>query len=217
VARGSRVPLAALLTNLAFTLASLVTFAVFFTRTGSRQSVLVLFGNDTLGLTAGALGAIFAMMALINLAAIVPSGVWSDRYGRKAVIVPSALVASAGLVLFAFTDSIVVFMIAAVVLAIGTGVGGSAPAAYAADVVPPEARGAGMGLYRTYGDLGFVLGPLLLGWIIDVTDSFSWALLINAALMGGAAIAFGLFAKETVARRDAAEEAVALQPEERSA
>jgi MFS family permease len=217
VARGSRVPLAALLTNLAFTLASLVTFAVFFTRTGSRQSVLVLFGNDTLGLTAGALGAIFAMMALINLAAIVPSGVWSDRYGRKAVIVPSALVASAGLVLFAFTDSIAVFMIAAVVLAIGTGVGGSAPAAYAADVVPPEARGAGMGLYRTYGDLGFVLGPLLLGWIIDVTDSFSWALLINAALMGGAAIAFGVFAKETVARRDAAEEAVALQPEERSA
>jgi MFS family permease len=210
------VPIAALLTNLGFTLASLVTFAIFFTRTGSRQSVLALFGNESLGLTAGALGAIFAMMALLNLAAIGPSGVWSDRYGRKAVIVPSALVASAGLVLFAFTDSIAVFIIAAIVTGIGTGLGGSAPAAYAADVVPAEARGVGMGLYRTYGDVGFVLGPVLLGWIIDATDSFSWALMFNAVLMAGAAIAFGLFARETVGRKVSREESVARPAEEAS-
>jgi hypothetical protein len=49
--------------------------------------------------------------------------------------------------------------------------------------------------------MGFVLGPLLLGWIIDVTDSFSWALIFNAVLLGGAAIVFGLFARETVMKR----------------
>ncbi len=196
----ARPPIAALFTNLGFTLTSMVTFAIFFTRTGSRQTVLALVASDRLGLTAGSIGGVFAMMALLNLATIGPSGVWSDRFGRKAVIVPSAMVASVGLLLFAFTDSLALFLIASVVLALGTGLGGSAPAAYAADVVPPQARGVGMGLYRTYGDFGFVLGPLLLGWTIDATDSFSWALIFNAALMGGTALAFGLFARETVSR-----------------
>ena len=187
--------------NMGLILISLVTFSIFFTRTGARQTVLPLSGNEDFGLSAGLLGLIFAMMALINLAMIVPSGAWADRFGRKRVIVPSALLAAGALGLFAVTDSIVVFLIAAVLLALGTGISGPAPAAYAADVIPAQARGMGMGLFRTYSDIGFVVGPLLLGWIVDATGGFGWALAFNAALMAGGALAFGLFAKETVAPR----------------
>ena len=187
--------------NMGLLLVSLVTFSIFFTRTGARQTVLPLAGNEDFGLSAGMLGLIFAMMALINLATIIPSGAWADRFGRKRVIVPSALLAAGALGLFAVTDSLAVFLIAAALLALGTGISGPAPAAYAADVIPAEARGMGMGLFRTYSDIGFVVGPLLLGWIVDATGGFGWALAFNAALMAGGALAFGLFAKETVAPR----------------
>ena len=187
-----------LLGNTGLLLVSMVTFSIFFTRTGARQTVLPLLANVKLGLTAGALGGIFAMMALINLMTIIPAGAWADRYGRKRTIVPSAMLAAGALCLFAFTDSIAVFLGAAALLALGTGISGPAPAAYAADVIPEESRGLGMGLFRTYSDIGFVIGPLLLGWIADVTDSFRWSLLFNAGLMAAGVTAFGLFAKETV-------------------
>ncbi len=187
-----------LLTNPGFTLVSIVTFSIFFTRTGARQTMVPLLGAEELGLTAGSLGAIFAMMALINLAAIGPAGAWADRFGRKRVIVPSAFVAVTGLTLFALTGNLWLFLVAAVLQAIGTGLSGPAPAAYAADVIPGHARGLGMGLYRTYSDIGFVMGPLLLGWIADTTGSFSWSLWFTAGLVTVSVVAFALFARETV-------------------
>jgi multidrug resistance protein len=189
-----------LFTNLGFTLISMVTFSIFFTRTGSRQTILALLGSERLGLSAGALGGVFAMMALLNLVAIGPSGAWADRFGRKRVIVPSAFITAGALLLFAVTGNLALFLVAAVLQGIGTGLGGPAPAAYAADIVPAAARGVGMGLYRTYSDVGFVIGPLLLGWIADATGSFSWALGFNAVLVAVCALAFALFARETVAR-----------------
>ena len=206
------VALRPLLANKGLLLVSLVTFSIFFTRTGARQTMLPLLGNDELGLTAGGLGGIFALMAFINLLTIVPAGAWADRFGRKRTIVPSAMLAAGALCLFAFTDSLSIFLIAAVLLALGTGISGPAPAAYAADVIPDEARGLGMGLFRTYSDVGFVVGPLLLGWIADTTGSFRLPLLFNAALMVAGVMAFALFARETVSRgddRDALQEGAA--------
>ena len=187
-----------LFSNLGFTLVSLVTFSIFFTRTGGRQTIVPLLGNEELGLSVGELGAVFAMMALINLVVIGPAGAWSDRLGRKRVIVPSTFGVAVGLVLFAISGNIALFMVAAVVQAVASGLAGPAPAAYAADVMPPEARGLGMGLYRTYSDIGFVIGPLLLGWIADTTGNFTAPLLFNAALVVFCSMAFALFARETV-------------------
>ena len=98
-------------------------------------------------------------------------------------------------------------------LAIGTGISGPAPAAYAADVIPEESRGLGMGLFRTYSDVGFVIGPLLLGWIADVTDSFRWSLLFNAALMASAVTVFAVFARETVGAPEDGQAAEKLRAE----
>ena len=191
-----------LFTNMGFTLVSLFTFSIFFTRTGARQTIIPLLGDDRLGLTAGSLGAVFAMMALLNLATIWPAGAWADRFGRKRVIVPSALLTAIGLGLFALTGNLALFLTAAVVQAIGTGLSGPAPAAYAADVIPAEARGLGMGLYRTYSDIGFVAGPLLLGWLADATGSFNWSLGATAILVAASALIFGLFARETAGRQE---------------
>ncbi len=200
---GTGSALGPLFRNRDFNLVSMVTFAIFFTRTGARQTILVLMGSARLGLSAGALGAVFAMMAVLNLLAIGPAGAWADRFGRKRVIVPSAFLTVGTLLLFAISGEIWIFLIAAVLQGIATGLGGPAPAAYVADVVPENARGVGMGLYRTYADVGFVIGPPLLGWIADSTGSFRWPLLFNAALIAVCVVPFSLFARETLAQRQA--------------
>lgn len=68
-----------------------------------------------------------------------------------------------------------------------------------------------MGLYRSTGDIGFVIGPPLLGWIADQT-SFTVALSVNAALAVMAGVLF-ILARETV-RRPAREAVPELRPAE---
>ncbi|KKK72101.1 hypothetical protein LCGC14_2907280, partial [marine sediment metagenome] len=139
------------------------------------------------------------MMTVLNLAVLLPAGTLIDKLGRKAVIVPSALVTGTALVLFAVSGNVWVFVLAGVVHGFGTGILGPAPVAYAADIAPPGMRGVTMGLYRTFGDAGFVVGPVLLGSLADFAG-FGWALTFNAVVLVSMALMFALFARETLRR-----------------
>ena len=97
-------------------------------------------------------------------------------------------------ILYAVASEPWVFVLAAVID--GAGLAG-VPAAYAADVAHPNLRGVSMGLYRTFGDVGFVAGPVFLGWLADV-GGFGRALGLNAVVLIGVGLAFGLLARETL-------------------
>ncbi|HEY8491786.1 MAG TPA: MFS transporter, partial [Dehalococcoidia bacterium] len=183
-----------------FLLVGLVAFGIFFTRTGARQTILPLVGVERFELTPGTLGLVFMLISVLNFVTIGPSGYIADRWGRKLAIAPGALVAGAALALFAVDGSLWLFLAASVLLGLGTGLAGPAPAAYVSDIARPELRGATLGLYRTLGDVGFVIGPPLLGFVAD-QGGLGWPLLLNAVLMAGAAAAFWLLAAETVRHR----------------
>ena len=89
------------------------------------------------------------------------------------------------------------FLISAGLLALGTTVVGPAPAAYTADIARPELYGLSMGLYRTAGDAGFMLGPVLLGALADLT-TIGWGLAANGIIVAAAALFFGAAARATV-------------------
>lgn len=186
------------ITDLNFVLISLVTLAIFFTRTGSRSTVLPLFGDNRLGLSPGQLGITFTVIAAFNLVTINWSGLLSDKYGRKAVIVPAAVLSGLSLLAFSYCRSYVAFLASGALLGLGTGMAGPAPAAYVADLARPGSYGLTMGIYRTFGDVGVSVGPVLLGWIAD-RFGYSPALWANGLLFVVAGLAFGLFARETVA------------------
>jgi DHA1 family multidrug resistance protein-like MFS transporter len=182
-----------------FLLVCLLTLSIFLTRTGGRLTLLPLVGENRLGMSPGALGLVFAMMTVLNLLTLAPAGTMIDKLGRKAVIVPSALLTGAALVLFAVSGEVWVFVLAGVLHGFGTGIVGPAPAAYAADVAPTGMRGVTMSLYRTFGDAGFVIGPVLLGWLADLAG-FGWALAFNAMVLVSIALLFAVFARETLRR-----------------
>ncbi len=163
---------AGLLRSRDFAAISVVTFAVFLTRTAGRQTLVPLLAASRFGMSVGTLSGIFTMMSAINVVLITPAAIMSDRLGRKAVIVLSGAVMLLALVLYGQANSVAIFILASVVLALGSALVGPAPAAYVADIAPADARGLAMGLHRTTGDLGFVIGPPLFGWLADST-SFS--------------------------------------------
>jgi len=160
----------ALLTNQTFLIVNLFSLMVFFTRTGSRHTLLPLLASGTVGMSATQLGLLFTVMATINFLFVFPAGVLTDRYGRKSVVLPGVALTVLALSLFAFSESLWAFFMAGVILGAGTGIIGPTPTAYIGDLAPHGKAGIAMGLHRTFGDLGFITGPIVLGIIADATE-----------------------------------------------
>jgi DHA1 family multidrug resistance protein-like MFS transporter len=185
-----------LATRIGFLLVSLVSFASAFTRTGALFNVIPILGQDRLRLSPDRIGFALALGSLAGFGLTYPAGVLVDRYGRKTVIVPATLLSSASLLLFLLAPSYAWFLAAALVWSIAQGVGGAAPTAYAVDVAPPRMNAAAMSLYRTLGDSGYVVGPIVLGL---VTDGFGveTALVTGAGLLAGVGLLFAWRAPES--------------------
>ena len=83
-----------------FLLIGLVTLSIFFTRSGSQNTVLPLFGAARLKIGPAKLGYGFSSIALLNLLTINTAGVACDRFGRKVVIVPSCLLIGVAIKMF---------------------------------------------------------------------------------------------------------------------
>jgi MFS family permease len=178
-----------------FLAVSLLTAMVFLTRAGGRFTVFPLLASAEFGYSASSIGALFTAMALINLIGLAPAAAITDRVGHKAAILPSGVVTALALALIAWTGDAAVFLGSALLLAVGTSIMGPAPAAYAANVAPDEVRGLAMGLYRSAGDFGFVLGPVVLGAIADAT-TLGGALAVNSVVVLAVTLLFGAAARE---------------------
>jgi MFS transporter, DHA1 family, multidrug resistance protein len=178
-----------------FVLIGAVTFAVFFTRAGGRSTILPLFAYNQVGASATQVGVLLSVLAVINVAVLYPTGALSDRFGRKLAIVPGVSLMAIAFVQLSRASSYPGLLTGAVLLGFGSGVGGPAPAAYMADLGPPERMGAALGLYRAIGDLGFLIGPIALGWVAD-TRGYSSALVVVAMVLGAAVLPFAFFARE---------------------
>ncbi len=196
---GGRSPTRTMLGNPTFIVVGLFTMMVFLTRTGSRQTLVPIIAVDEIEMSLTLLGVMLFVMTTINFFIVFPAGWLADRFGRKPVMVPGILLAGAGLLLFTLAGNVPMMFLAAIVMGVGTGVAGPAPAAYIADLAPPGQTSLAMGLYRTFGDLGFIIGPIALGFIAE-TSGMAAALNINVVLLVGIGIVLALVARETAGR-----------------
>jgi len=180
-------------------LIGLVGLTAAFARTGGLFNVIPLLAEDEMGLTPDQIGLGLGMISILGLVLVYPSGALVDRYGRKAVIVPSILLSGVAMLTFSWAHSFPTFMVASTFWAMATGIAGAAPAAYAADVAPPGMMSSAMSMYRTLSDMGYVLGPLALGAIADILtpDASLW---FTALILAGSGAAFAIFAQETLVR-----------------
>jgi MFS family permease len=112
----------------------------------------------------------------------IAAGAWSDRVGRKPLIVNGMLLQAAALGGLAASDgSFVIAVIAATVLGIGTALVYPTLLAAISDQVVPRARAPAIGVYRFWRDMGYVAGGLVAGVAADVI-SFEGAIALVAGL-----------------------------------
>ncbi|MBT4514385.1 MAG: MFS transporter [Chloroflexi bacterium] len=196
----TRSPTRTMLSNPTFVVVGLFTMMVFLTRTGSRQTLVPIIAVDEIEMSLTMLGVMLFVMTTLNFFVVFPAGWLSDRFGRKPVMIPSIFLAGIGLFLFTIANNVEMMFVAAIIMGIGTGVAGPSPAAYIADLAPPGHTSLAMGLYRTFGDLGFIIGPIALGFVAE-TSGMTAALNINVVLLVGTGILLAFVAKETAGRR----------------
>ena len=111
-----------------------------------------------------------------TLAAIYPAvwglgqlftGAWSDRIGRKGLIVAGMWVQAAGIAVIALSDGFAGFAAGAVLLGAGTAMVYPTLLAAIGDVAHPSWRASSVGVYRLWRDLGYAVGALLAGAVAD--------------------------------------------------
>jgi MFS family permease len=179
-----------------FVLVAFVTFVQFFARTGAMFNIVPLMGTERLGLSTSQIGLALTLINVLNIGTLYHAGVLSDRFGRKPVIWPSTVVAGLSMLAFAASGSYLAFIGSALLWGLGSGISGPSPGAYIADLAPPEQRGRVIGAYRTFSDAGYIVGPILLGWLGGVAG-FNAPLILTAALFVVSGLLFALFAPET--------------------
>jgi MFS family permease len=162
----------------------LLGFSVFFHRFGGMQSLIPLIAYGSIGIGIAHMGLVLGGITLCNVLVVGFAGRLSDRYGRKRVIVPAMALVGTGCAALALSDSVAVFLAATLLTGLAAGFGGAAPAAYLADIVAPAARGTSVGIYRTFGDVGTMLGPIVLG-----VAAASWGSAVAALTLAGVVLA----------------------------
>jgi MFS family permease len=133
-----------------------------------------------------------------TLAAIYPAvwglgqlftGAWSDRIGRKGLIVAGMWVQAVGIGVIALSAGFVGFASGAVLLGAGTAMVYPTLLAAIGDVAHPTWRASSVGVYRLWRDMGYALGALLAGAVADAfgLGAATWTIAALTFASGGVA------------------------------
>ncbi|KAF1694149.1 tetracycline resistance MFS efflux pump [Pseudoxanthomonas koreensis] len=121
----------------------------------------------------GVFGMVFAAVQFVSTPV---QGALSDRYGRRPVILLSCLGLGLDFIFMAVASSLGMLLIGRIISGIASASFTTANA-YIADVTAPEKRAKSFGMIGAAFGLGFVLGPLVGGWLggIDLRLPFWFA------------------------------------------
>jgi MFS family permease len=111
----------------------------------------------------------------------IATGPLSDRWGRKGLIVAGMWVQAAALFLTAFTREFEYWLIASLLLGLGTAMVYPSLIAAVSDASHPSWRARSLSVYRFWRDLGYAIGALSAGIVADLFG-LAWAIASIAAL-----------------------------------
>jgi MFS transporter, DHA1 family, tetracycline resistance protein len=133
------------------------------------------------------IGILLASYSFMQFLASPVLGWFSDRFGRKPVLLCSLVGSAVGYLLMANAASLAILFVARILAGVAGASVGTA-SAYIADITPPEDRSKRIGLIGAAFGIGFVLGPAIGGILshFSVIAPFWFAAILatlNAILM----------------------------------
>ena len=175
----------------------------------ASQAGLVNNLND--GMAWGLLPLFFAAAGLSVariglLAAIYPAvwglgqlftGAWSDRVGRKPLIVAGMFIQAVAIAALAAADEFAWWALAMFLLGVGTAFVYPTLLAVVSDVAAPSWRASAVGVYRLWRDLGFAVGAVITGVIADISNPET-AIWVVAAITAASGLVVVVRMRETL-------------------
>ena len=142
-------------------------FAEFIMSVGIIMTVFPIFAVESLGITLTDMGLLMGFRSMGFVLAMFTMGFISDRIGRKPVMLfglgaTAMLIASLIFISSFWGISTVIFL-----LGITSGAIWIVSPVLASEAVEPDLRGAAIGAYRTFFDLGSILGPIIMSFVFE--------------------------------------------------
>ncbi len=138
------------------------------------------------GLSVGRIGVLAAVYPLVWGVGQLASGAWSDRVGRKRLIVAGMWVQAVAIAGIALANGFGAWIATMALLGVGTALVYPTLLAAVGDVAHPRWRASAVGVYRLWRDAGFAIGAALTGLIADAFDAAAaiWTVAVLTALSG---------------------------------
>jgi DHA1 family tetracycline resistance protein-like MFS transporter len=161
---------------------------------------LLPFYAETFGASPLTIGLLFATFSVAQLVASPVLGAWSDKWGRRPVLIFSLIGTVISFVMLAMAQSLLMLFAARIVDGLSGG-NITTARAYIGDISTDENRAKMFGVLGAAFGLGFIIGPALGGLFAQI--SYTAPIWAAAAITVVAAVLAWLWLPETVHRVDA--------------
>ncbi len=148
---------------------------------------------ETRGVDPGLAGSVTALLVAGQAVGILAVPALTERFGRtRAALVGCGVLGGVG-ALGLLTTPETVLLLAVPVVLVGVGMGGLAPLIRSVPVeldgIGPSLTATAVGVIFAIGEVGGFLGPVLIGWLRDLTGSFTPGIVLCAIAAFVAALA----------------------------
>ena len=145
------------------------TFLTFFMFSSIRGTMIPLYGIDVLGLSTTQIGLVFSVTSATIvgiLLGVIPA--LESHISRPHLLVLSLGTATCAIASLSLASDFVSLILISLPLGVGFSLIQPTPFVMILDLATAETRGLMMGVLRTTGDIGIIVGPLLVGSLLDL-------------------------------------------------
>jgi MFS family permease len=154
---------------------------------GVRNSLVPIYVTEELGRSIAWAGAGLLAGSAAQALGLLRSGRLADTWGRRPSLILGASMATASLSILVLPPAIGAFLLSMAVFGLAASLLASVPAALVGDVSPARG-GRVVAVFQMSADFGAIVGPLVAGWLTDVS-SYQTAFAVSAAVLGLALVA----------------------------
>ena len=159
-----------------------------------RGLAVAFYSTDIVGLSLGSYGLMRSISQLGNVSGRYFGGGWTDKAGIGACLVAGFLISAVGYGMISWSDGFWSLLLVHTTIGVGAGMVNVASQVGIMSIVSQELRGQAMGLYRAVGDVGMLVGPVLITSSLErlgFDDSFTWMAIVPLFLTVAAFLSRG--------------------------
>ncbi|MBS7630339.1 MFS transporter [Candidatus Bathyarchaeota archaeon] len=150
--------------------ACLITLLSMIINNGVSSTILPIYVTEVLGMSLAEYGFMVASSTVGSVIGNLIGGYLSDWIGRRKTLAIGLTIGAVSLGMFPFPASLIPFIPLMFSKGLFWGILYGTTPAFVADAVPERARGMGIGAYRTFLDLGGLIGPVTMSGVVELSD-----------------------------------------------